>query len=66
VVDVPLNAYLDAGTLVLVLQMPILLSVELVTMVVHITVAHHHIKVIMAIVHGVVLYAKIIVHLIAA
>lgn len=65
VVDVQLNVYLDAGIRVLVLQMPILLSVELVTMVVHITVAHHHIKVVMAIVHGVVLYVKIIVHQIA-
>lgn len=65
VVDAIIHVPLDAGTHVKVLPMHILLFVEHVTMVVHITVAHHHIKVVMAIVHGVVLYVKIIVHLIA-
>jgi hypothetical protein len=54
----------DVGTLVKVLRMPILLSVELVTMVVHILQLQTVITV--RGVHGVAQNVKTIVHLIAA
>jgi hypothetical protein len=54
----------DAGTLVLVLQMPNLLVVELVTMVVHIAMVPHRMD--RVTVHGAVQNVKTAVHLIAA
>ena len=53
----------DVGTLVLVPQMPTLLSVELVTMGVHIAMVPHHMD--RVTVHGAVQRVKTAVHLIA-